>query len=124
MGKLINISTLAKILDLIDPKTKKTKNHVIRYWEKEFNIKSRMINNRRYFTPKQIEIYKMINFLLKNQGLTISGVKKIIKQKINKLDVHNTTSLSKAYKKNIKEKAKILIEKINKIKSYGKENSS
>ena len=83
-----------------------------------------MINNRRYFTPKQIEIYKMINFLLKNQGLTISGVKKIIKQKINKLDVHNTTSLSKAYKKNIKEKAKILIEKINKIKSYGKENSS
>ena len=99
MSKLINISTLAKILDLIDPKTKKTKNHVIRYWEKEFNIKSRMINNRRYFTPKQIEIYKMINFLLKNQGLTISGVKKIIKQKINKLDVHNTTSLSKAYKK-------------------------
>ena len=36
MNKLVNISQLSKILDLIDPKTKKPQNHILRYWEKEF----------------------------------------------------------------------------------------
>ena len=31
----------------------------------------------------------MIKFLLKNKGMTISGVKKIIKSNINKLDDYN-----------------------------------
>ena len=32
MNKLIDISKLSKILKLIDPKTKKPSNHVLRYW--------------------------------------------------------------------------------------------
>ena len=36
MNKFIKISELSKILNLIDPKTNKPLNHVIRYWEKEF----------------------------------------------------------------------------------------
>ena len=36
MKKLINISELTKILNLMDVKTKKPMNHVVRYWEKEF----------------------------------------------------------------------------------------
>ena len=36
MTKLYNISELSKILNLIDPKTKKPQNHILRYWEKEF----------------------------------------------------------------------------------------
>ena len=35
MKKLINISQLSEILNLIDPVTK-TLNHILRYWEKEF----------------------------------------------------------------------------------------
>ena len=46
MNKLINISDLSKILNLIDPVTKKPLNHVLRYWEKEFKqIKPKKISN-------------------------------------------------------------------------------
>ena len=59
----------------------------MRYWEKEFKeINPKKINNRRYYSSKQVEIIKMIKFLLKNKGMTISGVKKLLNSNINKLD--------------------------------------
>ena len=78
MSKLINISDVSKILNLIDPVTKKPLNHILRYWEREFKeIKPKKINNRRYYSLKQLEVAKMIKFLLKNKGMTILGVKKL-----------------------------------------------
>mgnify|MGYP000419993432 CR=1 FL=1 len=86
MTKLINISAVSRILNNIDDKTNKPLNYILRYWEKEFKlIKPKKINNRRYYTAKQFEILKMIKFLLKNKGMTISGVKTLLKSKINKL---------------------------------------
>ena len=126
MNKLVNISDASKILNLIDPKTKKPLNHVLRYWEKEFNeIKPKKINNRRYYSQKQIEIIKLIKFLLRNKGMTIFGVKKLMNLNINNLDDNDLRSLNADYyKKNLKEKSKLLLEKLKKIKSYGKKNSS
>ena len=126
MNKLINISEASKILNLIDPKTKKPLNHVLRYWEKEFNeIRPKKINNRRYYSQKQIEIIKLIKFLLRNKGMTIFGVKKLMNLNINNLDDNDLRSLNADYyKKNLKEKSKLLLEKLKKIKSYGKKNSS
>ena len=126
MTKLINISEVSKIVNLIDPTTKKPLNHILRYWEKEFKeIRPRKINNRRYYSTKQVEIIKMIKFLLKNKGMTILGVKKFINVNINKLDDHKSHSLKAEYYKNfLKTKSKLLLNKINKIKSYGKKNSS
>ena len=126
MTKLINISEVSKIVNLIDPTTKKPLNHILRYWEKEFKeIRPRKINNRRYYSAKQVEIIKMIKFLLKNEGMTIVGVKKFINANINKLDDHKSHSLkAEYYKKFLKTKSKLLLNKINKIKSYGKKNSS
>ena len=126
MTKLINISEVSKIVNLIDPTTKKPLNHILRYWEKEFKeIRPRKINNRRYYSTKQVEIIKMIKFLLKNKGMTILGVKKFINVNINKLDDHKSHSLkAEYYKKFLKTKSKLLLNKINKIKSYGKKNSS
>ena len=61
MDKLINISELAKSLDLIDNKTKKPLNHILRFWEKEFKqIKPVTINKRRYYSKKQVGIIKLI----------------------------------------------------------------
>ena len=100
MNKLINISNVSKILNLIDPITKKPQNYVLRYWEKEFKIiKPKRINNRRYYTPEQLETMKMIKFLLKNKGMTIAGVKNILKSKINKLDDGNNHGLKADYYK-------------------------
>ena len=126
MTKLINISDLSKILNLVDPKTKKPQNHVLRYWEKEFKeIKPKKINNRRYYSLKQVETIKLIKFLLKNKGLTISGAKILINSSINKLDDPNVLSLkADYYKKSLNAKSKSLLDRINKIKKYGKKNSS
>ena len=126
MSKLINISEASKQLNLIDKISQKPLNHILRYWEKEFKeIKPKKINNRRYYTSEQFEILKMIKFLLKNKGMTISGVKTLLKSKINKLDDTNNLSLkAEYYRANIKTKSKLLLKKIKKINSYGKKNSS
>ena len=125
MKKLTSISELSKILNLVDPMTKKPLNHILRYWEKEFKkIKPRKINNRRYYSSKQVEFIKTIKFLLKNKGMTISGVKNLVKTDRNKLDDYDSHGLKAHYYKDIiKIKSKSIKEKINKIKSYGKKNT-
>jgi DNA-binding transcriptional MerR regulator len=126
MSKLINISELSKILGLINHSTNKPQNHILRYWEKEFKqIKPKKINNRRYYSIEQVEIIKLIKFLLKSKGMTVSGVKNLINNNLNKLDVHNLHSLKADYYKfDLKTKSKKILEKIKSIKSYGKKNSS
>ena len=126
MNKLITISELSKKLKLINPKTNKPLNHILRYWEKEFKIiKPKKINNRRYYSSKQVEIVKIISFLLKNKGMTISGAKNILNSNMNKLDVNESNSIkADNYSNILKAKTKNLLEKINRIKSYGKKNSS
>ena len=125
MTKYLTISELSKNLDLIDPSSKKPLNHVLRYWEKEFRqIKPKKINNRRYYTPKQVETIQMIKFLLKNKGMTINGVKNVLNLNINKLDDYNSDSLKADYYKNIFiNKSKNILDKIKRLKNYGKKNS-
>ena len=122
MKKLLNISELSKLLNLIHPKTKKPLNHVLRYWEKEFKIiNPSIIRNRRYYSHNQVELIKLIKFLLKDKGMSIRGVKTVLKSRINSLDDYNSNSLkAEYYKKNLKTKSKIILEKINQIKKYGK----
>ena len=119
MVKLINITELTTLLNLINSKTKKPSNHILRYWEKEFKeIRPRKINNRRYYSTKQVEKIKMIKFLLKNKGMTIAGVKSILKNNINKLDGTYDHSLKAEYYKNaLKSKSKLLLDKIKKLKN-------
>ena len=125
MKSFVTISELAKILNLIDKSSKKPLNHILRYWETEFKqIKPKKINSRRYYSIKQVETLKLIKFLLKNKGMTISGVKNILNFNTNKLDGYNSDSLkADYYKKNFKDKSKSLLEKIKKLKKYGKKNS-
>jgi len=119
MVKLINISQLANLLNLVNSKTKKPSNYVLRYWEKEFKqIKPIILKNRRYYSKKQIDIIRLIKFLLKDKGMTINGVKNILKSDINSLDDYNSYSLKAEYlKENIKIKSKTILEKIKKLKN-------
>ena len=126
MSKLISISKLSIILKLLNQKTKKPSNHILRYWEKEFKqIKPIIINKRRYYSEKQIQLIKFIKHLLKDEGLTIDGVKNVLNTKINKLDDSKSFSLKEVYyKKNLKEKSKSILEKIKKLKNkHGKKNT-
>ncbi len=77
------IGEVAKILAQRSKKGKSIETHTIRFWEKEFKqIKPKIFNgNRRYYDTKNIEILKKIHFLLKEQGMTINGAKKILENK-------------------------------------------
>ena len=125
MEKFLNISDVSKKLNLIDPSSKKPLNYIIRYWEKQFKqINPKIINKRRYYSYKQLEIIKLVNYLLKNKGMTIKGVKNILDSNRNKLDDDNLNSLKiDYYKTTIKEKTKKILKKIKKIKNYGKKNT-
>ena len=113
------------MLKLVDTKNGKPQNHILRYWEKEFKqINPKMINNRRYYSNDQIQIVKFVKFLLKDKGMTINGVKNVLKIKINKLDDYNLDSLkAEYYRDQIKKKTKKILDKIKRIKYHGKKNS-
>ena len=66
----------------------------------------------------------MIKYLLKNKGITIAGVKDMLNKNIYKLDENGDHGLkTEYYKESIQIKSKQILEKIKKIKKYGKKNS-
>ena len=77
------IGEVAKILKLKSTKKNSLPTHTIRFWEKNFKqIKPIILNaNRRYYDEESINMLKKIKFLLKDQGMTINGVKKILNGK-------------------------------------------
>ena len=125
MKKYVSISELSKELNLVNSTTKKPLNYVLRFWEQKFRqIKPKIINKRRYYSLEQVQLIKLINFLLKNKGLTINGVKNLLNSNINKLDDYDSHSLKTDYfKKNLKEKSFKVLEKIKRLKKYGKKNT-
>ena len=72
------IGEVAKILNFQSNEKGVLPTHVIRFWEKQFKqIKPKILNsNRRYYDEKTINLLKKVKFLLKDQGMTINGVKK------------------------------------------------
>ena len=75
------IGEVTKILELKANKNGVLPTHTIRFWETQFKqIKPKIFNsNRRYYDERSINILKKVKFLLKDQGMTINGVKKILK---------------------------------------------
>ena len=74
-----SIGEVARILNLVNKKNGNLNTHTIRFWEKQFKqIKPKILaGKRRYYDHYSIDILKKIKFLLKDQGMTISGVKKL-----------------------------------------------
>ena len=92
-----SIGEVAKILELNDEKKGRLKTHTIRFWEKKFKqIKPKLFNtNRRYYDQESINILKKIKYLLKDEGMTIKGVKKMLnKDKSLKLDEYSNKPIN------------------------------
>ena len=119
------IGEIAKELNLIDENTGQLQTHTIRYWETQFKqIKPTIkAGGRRYYSNKNIKMINLIKFLLKEKGLTIKGVQKILKEKgSDSIDdlmnfsvykpVDNSTNFIKEKVKNISK----IIKEIKKIK--------
>tara|TARA_B100000686_G_scaffold342487_1_gene421742 strand:+ start:870 stop:1241 length:372 start_codon:yes stop_codon:yes gene_type:complete len=114
-----SISEVAKKLDLIDKKTGLPQTHTLRYWESQFKqIKPRiMAGKRRYYSDSDFEIIKKIKFLLKDQGLTIKGVKKILdKTTSESIDDAPSLGVYNPKLKNIKDRVKNITKIINELK--------
>ena len=112
------IGEVAKILNLIDTKTGKLSTHTLRFWEKEFKEIKPFIfaGNRRYYDDKCIKLLKKIQFLLKNKGMTIKGVKKQLKIDNSNLDELNNKTINK---KNLKTKLNKISNILKNIKTNG-----
>ena len=113
------IGEVVKILGLKSKKGHSIPTHTIRYWEKEFKqIKPKIFNgNRRYYDQKNIDLIKKVYFLLKDQGMTINGVKKILNNKDPlKLDEIKNDPIKTNNFKNRLEKISNLLKKIKEIK--------
>ena len=106
-----SIGEVAKILNLVNSKKGTLNTHTIRFWESEFKqIKPKILSgNRRYYSKETIEILKKVKYLLKEQGMTIKGVKKV-------LNSNNSLNLDELSNNSISADNKIII-KLKKISS-------
>tara|TARA_B100000131_G_C18010013_1_gene570073 strand:- start:347 stop:718 length:372 start_codon:yes stop_codon:yes gene_type:complete len=114
--------TIGEVVKILGLKTKNSQSlptHTIRYWEKEFKqIKPKILaGNRRYYNEKNIELLKKVHFLLKDQGMTINGVKKILRDKETlKLDEKKNISIRSDNLKNKLVKISNLVKKLKDLK--------
>ena len=114
------IGETAKELDLVDKKTGLLQTHTIRYWESQFkqikpNIRA---GRRRYYSNKDIKIINYIKILLREKGLTINGVKKLLNEK-DSHSIDDTVNLG-VYKSDLKSN-KVIKDKVKKISKIAKE---
>ena len=123
-NKLLSISELALKIGLLDSKSKKPSTHTLRFWETKFKqLKPTILSGgRRYYSQKDTEVVKIIFFLLKEQGMTINGAKKVMNEKVIHLDDTKSSSIKdKYYINKIKNKSKDILKKIKKLN--GKKNT-
>tara|TARA_Y100000816_G_scaffold278787_1_gene250352 strand:- start:64 stop:435 length:372 start_codon:yes stop_codon:yes gene_type:complete len=108
--KYKTIGEVARILNLVNQKKGSFSTHTIRFWEKEFKqLKPKIFTgNRRYYDENSINILKKIKFLLKDKGMTLNGVKKVLNS--------DNSDIDELYNTSIKQK-KIIKSKILKIKN-------
>ena len=115
------IGEVAEILEL-DSIGNKKNTHTIRYWESEFKqVKPMIINKRRHYDDKNIDLLKKIKFLLKDKGMTISGAKKQLNEDFFDVDANQNKTINAL-------DLKYKLNKINKLVkdlkgSNGKKNS-
>ena len=116
------IGEVAKILRLKLNNKGVLSTHVIRFWETQFKqIKPKILNsNRRYYDEKTIDLLKKIKFLLKDQGMTINGVKKILNNQAS-LELDEIANKSIRTEK-LKNKLQKISYKLKELKN-GKKNS-
>ena len=57
--------------------------HILRYWESKFpQLKPlQRAGNRRYYRPADVDLAHRINRLLNDEGYTVRGVQKLLRQK-------------------------------------------
>ena len=73
-GALLTIGELSEQLGVAQ--------HILRYWESRFPQLRPMqrAGNRRYYRPADVELVQRINRLLNQEGYTVRGVQKLLRE--------------------------------------------
>ena len=116
-----SIGEVAKLLNLVNKRNGNLNTHTIRFWEKEFKqIRPKILTgNRRYYNQSSIQILKKVKYLLKEQGMTINGVKKLLNNdKSLKLDefLNNPISVNNIRIRNKLKNISNIVKQIKKLK--------
>jgi DNA-binding transcriptional MerR regulator len=74
-GALLTIGELSQELGVAQ--------HILRYWETRFPQLKPMqrAGNRRYYRPADVELVRKINRLLNQEGYTVRGVQKLLRDR-------------------------------------------
>ena len=118
------IGEVTQELGLIDKVTGEKQTLTLRYWETQFKQIKPLVRagNRRYYSKKDLKIIRTIMYLLKEKGLTIKGVKKLLNNSdIQSLDENVNLGVYKQNSKAtgiIKEKIKNISKIIKELKNY------
>jgi DNA-binding transcriptional MerR regulator len=74
-GALLTIGELSQELGVAQ--------HILRYWETRFPQLKPMqrAGNRRYYRPADVELAQRINRLLNQEGYTVRGVQKLLRER-------------------------------------------
>jgi DNA-binding transcriptional MerR regulator len=74
-GALLTIGELSQELGVAQ--------HILRYWETRFPQLKPMqrAGNRRYYRPGDVDLVRRINRLLNEEGYTVRGVQKVLRDK-------------------------------------------
>ena len=109
------IGEVCDIVGLTDTETGKRKTHVIRFWEKHFKeIKPSLIyKGRRYYSDQNIEYIKKVKKLLKEDGYTIKGSKRLLSNNNNNIDSSTDDNINAKKINNLKYKIKELKKYLN-----------
>ena len=113
-NKYKTIGEVAKILNLYNKRNGSLSTYTLRFWEKKFKqIRPKIFyGNRRYYDENSIIILKRIKYLLKDKGMTLNGVKKVLNSENSDID--------EIYNKSINQK-KLIKSKLIKIKKIIKD---
>lgn len=95
--------SIGEVAEMFDVNTS-----LIRFWEKEFDIIKPKKNKKgnRLFTPEDIDNFKVIYNLVKEQGLTLDGAKKYLKE--NRKTVKHEMKIEKNQFSEIENKLKAI----------------
>lgn len=89
---------------------------LVRFWEKEFDVLKPKKNKKgnRLFTPEDLDNFKIIHNLVKEQGLTLEGAKKYLKE--NRKAVKHELKTEKSQFSEIENKLKKIRNRLEELK--------
>lgn len=103
--------TIGEVSEMFDVNTS-----LVRFWEKEFDVLKPKKNKKgnRLFTPEDLDNFKIIHNLVKEQGLTLEGAKRYLKE--NRKTVKHELKAEKTQFSEIENKLKGIKNKLIELK--------